>query len=167
MILEPGSEGLRTWLDPQRYEWSQDLQSLLKPFNGELEIYPVSKGVGKVGNNSPLFIVPLNSRENKSNIANFFSTDSKPPADLAKPTNPPTRREGNNSSMNTSDNIITGDAHSPAKRKLSATGNHITPPRKKASPSASLAISKSIAKNNKESLSKPKLSKPQKITKFF
>lgn len=35
--------------------------------------YPVKKEVGKVGEDSPLFIVPLNSPENKSNIANFFA----------------------------------------------------------------------------------------------
>ncbi|KAK6070568.1 hypothetical protein SCUP515_08393 [Seiridium cupressi] len=73
VILNNGSEELRTWLDPKRHEWSKELQSLLKPFDGELEIYPVSKEVGKVGNNSPTFIVPLDSKDNKSNIANFFA----------------------------------------------------------------------------------------------
>lgn len=29
--------------------------------------------MGKVGNNSPSFMIPIASRENKSNIANFFS----------------------------------------------------------------------------------------------
>ncbi|KAI1502839.1 DUF159-domain-containing protein [Biscogniauxia marginata] len=73
VILDNGSEGLRTWLDPSRHEWSKELQSLLKPFDGELEVYPVSKDVGKVGNNSPTFIIPVSSKENKSNIANFFA----------------------------------------------------------------------------------------------
>lgn len=73
VILENGSEELRTWLDPNRYTWSTELQSLLKPFEGELELYPVSKEVGKVGNNSPSFIVPVASKENKNNIANFFA----------------------------------------------------------------------------------------------
>ena len=73
VILDNGSEDLRTWLDPKRSTWSKDLQSLLKPFNGELEVYAVSKDVGKVGNNSPTFIIPVASSENKSNIANFFA----------------------------------------------------------------------------------------------
>ena len=73
VILENGSEDIRTWLDPARTEWSNALQSLLKPFPGELECYSVSKEVGKVGNNSPNFIIPVASAENKSNIANFFS----------------------------------------------------------------------------------------------
>ena len=77
VILENGSEQIRTWLDPSRTEWSNDLQSLLKPFAGELECYPVSKEVGKVGNNSPSFIVPVASTENKNNIANFFSHSKK------------------------------------------------------------------------------------------
>ncbi|KAI1878637.1 hypothetical protein JX265_002814 [Neoarthrinium moseri] len=79
VILNNGSEQLRTWLDPKRYEWTKELQSLLKPFDGELEVYPVSKDVGKVGNNSPTFIVPINSKENKSNIANFFAKGASKP----------------------------------------------------------------------------------------
>jgi len=77
VILDNGSEAIKTWLDPNRTEWSTDLQSLLKPYEGELECYPVSKDVGKVGNNSPQFLVPVNSAANKSNIANFFENQQK------------------------------------------------------------------------------------------
>ncbi|KAL8912776.1 MAG: hypothetical protein Q9172_007441 [Xanthocarpia lactea] len=77
VILENGSDALWTWLDPNRTEWSRELQSLLKPFEGELECYPVSKEVGKVGNNSPSFIIPVASTENKHNIANFFGNAKK------------------------------------------------------------------------------------------
>ncbi|KAK4148962.1 embryonic stem cell-specific 5-hydroxymethylcytosine-binding protein [Chaetomidium leptoderma] len=73
VILDPGSEALWRWLDPGRSEWSKDLQAVLRPFAGELEVYPVSKEVGKVGNNSPSFVIPVASRENKGNIANFFA----------------------------------------------------------------------------------------------
>ena len=73
VILENGSDQIRIWLDPGRSEWSKELQSLLKPFQGELDCYPVTKDVGKVGNSSPAFIVPVASTENKHNIANFFS----------------------------------------------------------------------------------------------
>ena len=73
VILEAGSEAMWRWLDPGRYEWSRELQEVLKPFEGELEVYPVSKEVGKVGNNSPSFVIPVASRENKANIANFFA----------------------------------------------------------------------------------------------
>ncbi|KAK3995738.1 hypothetical protein QBC44DRAFT_12565 [Cladorrhinum sp. PSN332] len=72
VILDPGSEEMKTWLDPERNEWSGELQSILKPYKGELEVYPVSKEVGKVGNNSPTFVIPVASKENKANIANFF-----------------------------------------------------------------------------------------------
>ncbi|KJZ77412.1 hypothetical protein HIM_03136 [Hirsutella minnesotensis 3608] len=73
VIFNPGSDKIRSWLDPAKHEWDRELQSLLKPFDGELDVYPVSKDVGKVGNNSPSFIIPLDSKENKSNIANFFA----------------------------------------------------------------------------------------------
>lgn len=77
VILDNGSDAIRTWLDPTRTEWSKDLQSLLEPYDGELECYQVSKDVGKVGNNSPSFLVPIDSAENKNNIANFFGTQKK------------------------------------------------------------------------------------------
>ncbi|EJP62879.1 DUF159 domain protein [Beauveria bassiana ARSEF 2860] len=79
VIMEPGSDAMRRWLDPNRYKWTKELQFLLQPFAGDVEVYPVSKGVGKVGNNSPTFIKPLYSRENKSNIANFFSSPGASP----------------------------------------------------------------------------------------
>ncbi|KAF4867805.1 putative peptidase [Colletotrichum siamense] len=89
VILDPGSKEIKTWLDPKRHEWSKELQDLLKPFSGELECYPVTKDVGKVGNNSPSFIIPVASKENKSNIANFFANASakqKPQASKVEPT---------------------------------------------------------------------------------
>lgn len=73
VILDIKSEGIRTWLDPSKHEWSRELQSLLRPYAGDLDSYPVSKDVGKVGNDSPSFIIPISSKENKSNIANFFT----------------------------------------------------------------------------------------------
>ncbi|PWY76764.1 DUF159 domain protein [Aspergillus eucalypticola CBS 122712] len=77
VILDPNSEEMKIWLDPSRTEWSKELQSILKPYEGELECYPVAKEVGKVGNDSPDFIVPVSSKENKSNIANFFANAKK------------------------------------------------------------------------------------------
>lgn len=73
VILDQGGDAMKTWLDLNRTTWSKELQSILKPYEGELECYPVSKEVGKVGNNSPDFLIPVNSKENKSNIANFFA----------------------------------------------------------------------------------------------
>jgi putative SOS response-associated peptidase YedK len=84
VIFNMGSEAIRMWLDPHRFEWTNELQQLLKPFKEELEIYPVSKDVGKVGNNSRLFIVPLDSSENKNNITNFFGKPKPKKEDKVK-----------------------------------------------------------------------------------
>ncbi|ETI19267.1 hypothetical protein G647_09099 [Cladophialophora carrionii CBS 160.54] len=82
VILDPGTEEVKLWLDPTRNKWSKELQALLKPYQGELECYPVDQAVGKVGNNSPSFIVPIDSKENKKNIANFFkNAPTKKPKD--------------------------------------------------------------------------------------
>jgi hypothetical protein len=84
VILEPRSSAVATWLDPSRDQWSPELQSLLQPWTGDLEVYPVSKDVGKVGNNSPTFIIPLDSKENKSNIKNFFAIKSEEKEDVTE-----------------------------------------------------------------------------------
>ncbi|KAK0324934.1 hypothetical protein LTR82_003920 [Friedmanniomyces endolithicus] len=83
VILEPGSDEMKAWLDPSHPGWTKDLQSMLKPFQGELECYPVDKAVGKVGNSSPSFVVPVDSKENKKNIANFFGKQRETAEDVA------------------------------------------------------------------------------------
>lgn len=77
VLFDNGSDAVWKWLDPSRTEWNRELQSLLKPYHGELEYYPVSKEVGKVGNDSPSFIIPVDSKENKNNISNFFDNQRK------------------------------------------------------------------------------------------
>jgi hypothetical protein len=76
VILEDAA-AIQEWLSPERTSWSSELQSLLKPYGKELEIYPVPKEVGKVGNDSASFVVPLDSKENKNNIKNFFGGAKK------------------------------------------------------------------------------------------
>lgn len=93
VILEPGSEAMKKWLDPHRTDWTPELQSLLQPYSGELECYPVVKEVGKVGNNSPDFIVPINSKENKANIANFFANAKKKSVRAAEADQPGVKHE--------------------------------------------------------------------------
>ena len=43
VILANGSKEMWTWLDSERKQWSNELQQSLRPFEGELECYPVSK----------------------------------------------------------------------------------------------------------------------------
>lgn len=77
VILDSGSQAMMSWLNPTSTAWTRELQSLLKPYEGELECYPVMKDVGKVGNNSADFVIPIDSKENKNNIANFFANTKK------------------------------------------------------------------------------------------
>ncbi|KAK1762939.1 embryonic stem cell-specific 5-hydroxymethylcytosine-binding protein [Phialemonium atrogriseum] len=72
VILDQGSDAMRAWLDPGRDKWSAELQALLRPYSGALDVYPVSREVGKVGNDSPTFIIPV-AKEKKGGIANFFA----------------------------------------------------------------------------------------------
>ncbi|EWC48890.1 hypothetical protein DRE_00195 [Drechslerella stenobrocha 248] len=88
VIFEPNSSEIKEWLDPRRH-WDDGLQRLLQPFEkAGLECYPVRKEVGKVGNNSSSFIIPLDSEDNKSNIKNFFSKGGKPLQPFKEPEKP-------------------------------------------------------------------------------
>lgn len=72
VIIDQDSTDVQTWLDSSRCQWSPELQSLLRPYDGELIVYPVSQEVGKVGNNEATFILPRDRKENKNNIMNFL-----------------------------------------------------------------------------------------------
>ena len=177
VILENGSEEIKTWLDPKRSAWSKNLQSLLRPFQGELEIYPVSKEVGKVGNNSPTFIIPIASSQNKSNIANFFSKGDQITHDPEE-----NRRTVNHDS--TEDNaplpVPKAETKQGIKREMEDVPAEQSPVKKlpKLSTGASKAASllspprgktRSATNNDKASPKKPKTTDKgsQKITNFF
>ena len=177
VILENSSEEIRTWLDPKRSAWSKNLQSLLRPFQGELEIYPVSKEVGKVGNNSPTFIIPVASSQNKSNIANFFSKGEQITHDPEE-----NRRTVNHDS--TEDNaplpVPKVETKQGIKREMEDVPAEQSPVKKlpKHSTGASKASSllspprgktRSATSNDKASPKKPKITDrgSQKITNFF
>ncbi|KAG0130922.1 hypothetical protein HOY82DRAFT_560967 [Tuber indicum] len=109
VILEPSE--VMPWLSPKTKSWNPTLQSLLKPYRGALETYPVSKDVGKVALDSPSFIIPVDSAENKSNIKNFFITPKKGVKSEATPKEKELKGDGDN------DVDITGS--SPAKQETS------------------------------------------------
>jgi hypothetical protein len=166
VILNPGSDDLKKWLDPSRHEWSRELQSLLKPFDGELEVYPVSKEVGKVGNNSPSFVIPVNSKENKSNIANFFANASKQSggkgAPPSKTQSSPRKIKGDGTEVKSIGDEGTLDKSqtkqtSDLKRKASDSSLGEAPSTKKIS----------ATQNTAKSPQKPIKPGTQKITKFF
>lgn len=156
VIFNPGSDKIKTWLNPGQHEWSRELQALLRPFDGELEVYPVSKDVGKVGNNSPSFIIPLNSKENKSNIANFFAN-----AQQKGTAKEETKTEGPFTAVKQESKDVKGS--SQEKRKMPpSTGD--SPPAKKATLERKRI---SATQNEHKSPSKAKAPGSQKITKFF
>lgn len=78
VILEPGTEAMAMWLDQQRTEWTTELQSVLRPYGGDLECYEVPREVGKVGNDSPGFILPVDrEKREQQGIARFFGDAQK------------------------------------------------------------------------------------------
>jgi putative SOS response-associated peptidase YedK len=188
VIFNPGDEATRTWLDPNRNWWTKELQSLLKPWDGELEIYPVSKDVGKVGNNSPSFIIPIDSEENKNNIANFFNKKAaKPKREMSPkavkkeepvessqpegfPASSPVRslkRPRGESELGGGDDADDG---SPAKKipkpeseKMEAPASPVKPTRKTRSATSNGTVPKSSSSPGKKGAG----AGTQKITNFF
>jgi hypothetical protein len=166
VIFNPGSEKIKQWVDPARHEWSRELQSLLKPFDGELEVYPVSKDVGKVGNNSPSFIIPVNSKENKSNIANFFSNAQKKDGKDTKQTRGKTDEAKVKDELHVDHvkkSLQTSSPPLQEKRKDPPTESASPPLKKLASEKAKI----SSTKNEYKSPKKAKAPGSQKITSFF
>lgn len=74
--------------------WSLDVAKLLRPLQGELECYKVPKEVGKVGNNNPSFILPIEER--KDGLKAFLARQKQPKQ--ATSGIPTTLRETNESS---------------------------------------------------------------------
>ncbi|KAJ9156480.1 YoqW [Pleurostoma richardsiae] len=191
VILDAGSEKMRKWLDPSRHEWSKELQDVLKPYDGELEVYPVSKDVGKVGNNSPSFIIPIASKENKSNIANFFanakskkdsgsvaSTEKLEPEVEVVKTEKVASRETEVKETKTADKVAE-EADDGGMSALTGTKRRGDEEIKKEEPTPKKLATKtpspsklargkiSATSNGTKSPSKSKTAGTQKITKFF
>jgi len=130
VILEPNSEEMKKWLDPNE-GWSMELANILKPYEGKLEwynhpeiatnsSYPVKKEVGKVGEDSPLFIIPLDSAENKSNIANFFSKPHSPAKSKSNKTLVEEKAQDKNAGKD-----INSESHATGKRKVEEMSHEI------------------------------------------
>ncbi|KAI1418707.1 DUF159-domain-containing protein [Hypoxylon sp. FL1857] len=178
VILDNGSEDLRKWLDPKRHEWSKELQALLKPFEGELEVYPVSKDVGKVGNNSPNFIIPIDSKENKSNIANFFAKgaaknvkkEQQPKVEVKKEEGFVAEDSKEANEVNKTSTGVKREAEDKLVEEEPPKKAHATTfmaPKKSPSPKKGGRQKISATSNGSKSPRKAKQPGTQKITKFF
>ncbi|KAI9684374.1 MAG: hypothetical protein M1829_002184 [Trizodia sp. TS-e1964] len=186
VILENGSQDMRTWLNPGLSKWSPRLQSLLRPYTGDLETYAVKKEVGKVGNNSPTFIIPVSSTENKSNIKNFFanakSKDFKPALEIGKEEHEGSNLHSKIAIQSEDDDLIQKgkagsmeDIQNQLKRKLTDQEENQpapykiakTTPRKSSVPQKPKSYS-AMGNNPTKSPSKAKAGAgSQKITNFF
>lgn len=152
VILNPGSDEMWKWLDPEKSEWSRDLQSILKPFDEPLEVYPVSKDVGKVGNNSPSFIVSRDSKDNKYNITNFFNSASGSQSKDASPR----KEEGKRKRDATEDAPQQSSADTKRRNTTGAT-----------SPGKGISPVKNEVRHPKQSAEKAETKGSLKITNFF
>ncbi len=160
VIIANGSEGMQSWLDANM-QWTPELQNLLRPYDAtKLECYPVSKEVGKVGNNSPDFIIPLDSSANKSNIANFFKQDTDTTKQSSK------RNYKEVSSHEPRDKTIEEDSNAPLPSKAEEQQLESDPKRSKSMKDPTSNRPQKVArKHSVDSVDKSNGS--SKITQFF
>ncbi|PWN46627.1 DUF159-domain-containing protein, partial [Violaceomyces palustris] len=77
-VILPDAASIATWLglgEKEANSWSPKVASLLRPLDRELECYKVPKEVGKVGNSSPSYMLPVEDR--KDGLKAFFGKQSK------------------------------------------------------------------------------------------
>ncbi|GBC09521.1 hypothetical protein RclHR1_08940006 [Rhizophagus clarus] len=158
-ILENGSEELSTWLDP-RTPWCPELARLLKPFTGELEFYPVSDDVGKVSNNSPDLITPLDEKRSKNSIANFFKKKQEIKEENDVPIIPAKRSSTSDDEMTNNMETKTQENETSIKEESMSTPS-----------SPTKAFKKSLESTPKKRTSKKKkvdnVKETEKITSYF
>ncbi|KAI0790917.1 hypothetical protein C8Q75DRAFT_792614 [Abortiporus biennis] len=76
-VILPTRDALMKWLDTSSQTWNSELTQLVKPYHDKdtpLECYQVPKEVGKVGTESPSFILPIADR--KDGIQAMFAKAS-------------------------------------------------------------------------------------------
>ncbi|KAI9768855.1 MAG: hypothetical protein M1840_004669 [Geoglossum simile] len=173
VIFENGSNALRTWLDPNRSTWTKELQFLLKPYEGELEVYAVSKEVGKVGNNSPNFVVPVASLENKGNIKNFFKWGVKKENEEGYEAKNEEEKEEKKEDIKKEPHIKTEPPTTPSRKRQQPPTTSTSPAKRpqKKPPSPTSARKPHSATSNRTAGRKPPKSEEKesnrKITSFF
>ncbi|RIB04214.1 hypothetical protein C2G38_2254495 [Gigaspora rosea] len=109
VILENDSDCLTKWLDPN-IRWCSEFEELLKPYEGELECYPVSQDVGNVSNDYPSLINPIT----KTNITTFFSGKKDKAKDTDVSSSKPVIKQDDDDDIKES----TSKVSIPAKRSL-------------------------------------------------
>ena len=168
VIIDPGTEEMSTWLDPSRTTWSKDLQSILKPYEGDLECYPVSKEVGKVGNNSPDFIVPVNSKDNKNNIANFFA-NAKKKEDVSPKKEPASQEEPKVKNEEEEQSAAEGvkRKHTPDSPRFKEESKKLKLQQPLKSPSPQKSKTRSATQNTPKKNTAKATDGSQRITNFF
>ncbi|KAK7039213.1 hypothetical protein VNI00_010118 [Paramarasmius palmivorus] len=92
-------DSLRKWLDTSSATWTSELgKFVLQPYHNSeapLECYQVPKEVGKVGTESPSFILPVSQR--KDGIQAMFSKQSSQPKASSQPKSSPGKRKRSSS----------------------------------------------------------------------
>ncbi|KAI8584252.1 hypothetical protein K450DRAFT_218889 [Umbelopsis ramanniana AG] len=71
VIFDSSSKEVDTWLDNTKPWDNATLGTLLKPYEKKLACYPVTPEVGRVGKNSPDFVIPIS--EKKGTLGSFFA----------------------------------------------------------------------------------------------
>ncbi|GAA6059894.1 hypothetical protein JCM10212_005277 [Sporobolomyces blumeae] len=89
-ILDSTHE-IETWLSPRPFD--DKVKRLIRPFEGELDVYAVDQRVGKVGNESPDFIKPV--AQKKGSLDSLFAKQQVKQVVETSPSRPIRARSSN------------------------------------------------------------------------
>ncbi|KAK1225968.1 hypothetical protein PQX77_011036 [Marasmius sp. AFHP31] len=164
-VILTSQAALEKWLDTSSKTWTSELTKMVRPYKDQtapLECYQVPKEVGKVGTESPSYIVPVSQR--KDGIEAMFSKQKQSQSRQPEAGGPPVKRKRSSSpqlkseSQRSDDEVEIVDAPSPSP---SASKKAKTEKQPKKSPQKSSNINKPSEKGKKSSPAKGQ------ITSFF
>ncbi|KAJ7781783.1 hypothetical protein DFH07DRAFT_791530 [Mycena maculata] len=128
-VILSTSEALSTWLDTSSQKWNDDLAKLVAPTSFPLECYQVPKEVGKVGTESPTFIVPVANR--KDGIQAMFSKQKDKQASPKKAAPSPGAKRSLPPADTEDDKVEIVDGPPPSKKSKPTPNKTKSTPKKK------------------------------------
>ncbi|GAA5983529.1 hypothetical protein JCM11641_005839 [Rhodosporidiobolus odoratus] len=79
-------EEIQLWLSDS--PWNDGVKALIRPYESQVECYPVDQGVGKVGNESPDFIKPVAAKKGSLDALFAKQKSASSPSKPSSSTNP-------------------------------------------------------------------------------
>lgn len=161
-LILPSNEAIATWLDPQAP--LKEVEQLVKTFEGGLQYFKVPREVGKVGNDDPGFILPIEDR--KDGLMAAFGRAQKATAKKAGDQDP-VKKEESKKDINSESNApkVEGlsDEDGPPQKKQKRSTKEDPLPKVESQDSDELVAATKEAEKRGEESSEPSKSEAKEL----